>query len=309
MESLKRYGYHIDEIRRQKGMKVKTLCEGICSDRSYRRYISGERQLPQSKIFAFCNKLEISPTDFFQTFLDKDTFEFQKIYKLYRKLIEGDIEYYKQEYRSIDEAFLVNKMNQKFYRYTVVRYKFHTNQITKYTALDLFSKIIDYPECISNNIFDFSDISILMDISKIESSMNVIEFPSMKILERILSDESVRYITGKTKNVLPETYATVSEMYGVLNDVATCKKIAVEGIKYSLKHGMNFSLTKLYYLHSWTLFMEGHTEQAYLEAVKCLGNAISLQNEYAYKAYYKLIKDDFKIEPRSFFDMYFNKNK
>ena len=290
-------------------MSVKALCAEICSDRSYRRYVSGERQLPQKKIFEFCNRLDISPTDFYSSFLAKDKLEFQKVYKLYDYLVRGNYDDFKKSYQEISKDTLLNKMNQKFYASCMVKYQLETKQISDYTAFDRYSAIVDFPSCSSNEIFDYADIIILDHIAELESSFEHNEKVAMYLLKKILLDDSIVYITSEVKSMMPGLYATISSLHGRTGDVEACLEIADKGIELSLRLGLNFALTRLYYLKSWSLYKRGLEEEAFLTAAKCLANAISYDKVNVYKSYYKLLKDDFKVEPRSFFDIYFNKTK
>ncbi|MFK5883477.1 MAG: helix-turn-helix domain-containing protein, partial [Candidatus Izemoplasma sp.] len=82
-----KYAYTLDDIRRQKKITITNLCDGICSDRQYRRYMSGEHLLSQEKIYTFCEKLGISPGDFFYASLSKDKFDYRELYTLYSFLL------------------------------------------------------------------------------------------------------------------------------------------------------------------------------------------------------------------------------
>ena len=74
-----RYIYHLDSIRIKKKVTVEKMCNGICSDRQYRKYLSGINNISDQKIMDFCNNLSISPRDFYYSLNEKDLYEYQEI--------------------------------------------------------------------------------------------------------------------------------------------------------------------------------------------------------------------------------------
>lgn len=86
--------YHVDNLRRKKKMTVEELCFGICSDRQYRRLLSGEQNISDFKIDQFCNMLGISIKDFYYSASEKDKFEYRRIAILYTNLNNSDFEQY-----------------------------------------------------------------------------------------------------------------------------------------------------------------------------------------------------------------------
>ncbi len=309
MESLRRYANHIDVIRRQKKMTVKDLCAGIVNERTYRRYLSLERKIPQEKVLEFCQRLEINPTDFYNTFIEKDKFEFAELYKLYRLLIGAKYEEFYKAFSNIPYKNLINKSNQKFYEYLNVKYLYDSKKISVYNAMDRYSNIINFPACKDNNIYDFSDILVLLSLSNVETKKEKSDFQATDILKRILLDDTVRYITADGKYILPSIYATVSMAFGRRGKLETCRKLSESGIAYSLKQGNNLALTNLYYAHSLSLYKLGYVQKAYDEAAKCIANTISTQNIDDYNHYRKILQSDFGVDPTTLFSELLNKYK
>lgn len=307
MESLKRYAQHIDDIRIQKGLTVKELCLDICNERSYRRYLSGERKLPQNKVIAFCHRLDISPTDFYQTFLEKDKIEFQKVYKLYYLLLNGKKDEYAQEVTKVDPKYLINSMNIKLYKYVVNWYSYMMKKITLKQAYSELSTIVNFPNCVSSNIFDFADIIIIDTLVGMEKDLNIKEMKALQLLHRILLDDKVRYITSDGKRILPSIYATVALNYLDNGKYDECIELASEGINNAIRYGTSFALTNLYYAKAIALHNIDKTEDAYIEAANCLGNTMSIQNTHHFSIYSKLFKSKIGLTSKVILDKYVDK--
>ena len=65
ISDIKKAIIHLDNIRIQKNMTVEKLCDGICGDRQYRKYVSGYTNISEKRLMEFVNKLGISARDFY----------------------------------------------------------------------------------------------------------------------------------------------------------------------------------------------------------------------------------------------------
>lgn len=309
MESFKRYAYHLDKIRRQKNMTVKDLCADIVNERTYRRYLTGDRNLSQEKILLFCRRLEMSPIDFYQTFVEKDRYEFKTLYKLYSYLGLKKYDEFIEGYQKIQYETLINIMNQRFYTYLNVRYLYNTNRISMFTAEEKYREIINFPECENNTFFDFSDILVLSALSSIETKREESDFKATYVLEKILLDDSIRYVTSDANQILPTIYSSVAMAFGKMGELETCKDLCKKGIELSLHLGRNLALTNLYFANAITLNKMGRTEEAHEEIVKCLANTITLQNYELFSYYRKVFIKIMDIDGNELFPIFLDSKK
>ena len=96
MNQSQKYAIHLDNLRRKHKITVSKLCENIVDPRNYRRYISGERTLTNSKIEEFCVCLNLSITDFYYSASEQDKYEFAIINDLYKLIQKKDyLKFYK----------------------------------------------------------------------------------------------------------------------------------------------------------------------------------------------------------------------
>lgn len=303
MESLMRHVQYIDDIRRQKKMTVRTLCEGIINDRSYRRYLSGERNISQEKIFELCHRLGISPSTFFDSFKNRDSSEFTQLYKLYGHLRDKKFEQFIEEFDEINRKGLSSVTNQKFYDYLNIRYEMDIKKISLQEAYKRHSKIIDFPNCITHSVFDFSDIVVVFALSNIESRLNDREFKAAELLKRISLDESIRYLNSKGKYMMFAVYSALAVSYNTKEDWDECIRICEIGIPYALKYSNNSNLSNLYFVYGKALRMKGRIEEGNLELAKGLANTITQHNIEHYKFFTGLLKRLFDLDPEDLFKL------
>lgn len=297
--------YHLDNLRRSKKITVEKFCEGICSDRQYRRLLSGEQNISDQKISEFCNKLGISTIDFYYSANEKDKYEYSKIAKLYNHLLSRQYEDFKTKYKKIKIERLVNKQNKRFFTFTLLKYQYLTGNIKDSDCIDDLSKLCNYPECIKFKTFDFVDIISLQIIAEIEVKND--KKTALTHLSKILTSKDMVYISSESRHILPNIYGTVSILLSRLKLHDESLRTANSGINYSILHSDFSTLTHLYYSKAYTLLEMNQVKQAQISAAKCLSNAISRGIKSEYDIFYNLIEKNFNIEPLLLFQTYKDK--
>lgn len=297
-----KYAYTLDDIRRQKKISVSNLCEGICSDRQYRRFMSGERILSQEKIYIFCEKLGVSPGDFFYASLSKDKYDYRELYVLYSYLLNHQFEKFLIQYEKIKKTSRLDKQNQRFYDFNYIKYTYLTKKITKLQAVDQFSTLVDYPNCVNNNVFDFVDVICLFDISAIESEFK--DSNAMDILLRILYDKSLLYIGSESRHILPSIYRGVSQMLLLRKNYKESLKLSNEGIAYCLKFSDLQNLSGLYFAKSISNSKLGYKKEAHIAAARTIGNSIAMNDTRLINDFSSELKEELGTDPFEFFNIY-----
>lgn len=304
-----KYTNHLDNLRRQKNIKVSDLCLGICSDRQYRRYISGEQVLSQDKLFEFCNKLGVSPNDFFFSSMSKDKLEYHKIAKLYERVRSKKYDDFMDYHNEILKIKITDQQNQRFFNFTVIRYNHDTGKITLYDALEKFSKLVNYPKNYNDKFFDFVDIITIDEISKIEVKLKLPETKALDLMERLLTDRSFVYISANARDILPLIYGGVALQFGIKGELEKALKVATEGIKYSIRNRSDKSLDQLYYVKSLAEYKLGFKKEAYLDGGRCIAAVLTSGEEKKIKMYINVLKDDYSLEPYDLLKMLLDEYK
>ena len=306
METKKRYVYHLDDLRKQKKITIKELCEGICDERSYRRYLSGERELKQEFLSKFCVRLGISINDFYYSFMERDKFEYETVANMYDLLLQKDYNKLNIVVKNNLKKKYTNAFNSKFLNYIHVRFLVENDKINPYDAYDRYSSIVNYPTCKKSNIFDFADILTLLRIADLESGFKKKRTTAINLLYRILKNREVRFLTFDNKYMMANLYGDLAILFGRLGKIESSFDIATEGIKYSLSIGNNDALTQLYYASSLCSYKMGNKNQAYIDAARCIATIISRKDDHRYKLYVQLFKDDFGVDEKTLLNFYMN---
>ena len=225
---------HLDNIRIQKKITVLELCEGICGDRQYRKYLSGETNISEKRLMEFVNKLGIGSRDFYYSLYDKDRYDFEEIKTLYLKLEAKNYDGFDEKLKALSKLEGLNSYNQRFLIFIQTEYSLGKKEISEAQAIIKFSEISEYPECINKNVFDFVDIISLHLIAQLEYKQG--KTGSVDLLLRILRDRDIMYLSSDNESILPSIYSNVSIILGRLGRIDEWISLASEGVKFCLKN-------------------------------------------------------------------------
>lgn len=289
------YAYHLDNIRIAKKMSVAKLCEDICDPRLYRRYRTGEKTLTHLKIIEFCQKLGISPSDFYYTASESDRYELTKINHLYVAIYNRDQETYQKELETIKKTHLISIHNQRYLELCVIRADYLWGKMTGSQAMKELSSLIDYPNCLPNEVFDFIEISALQLIEEIEVKAGIDK--ALNRIQEILSREEMFYLSSESRQILPSIYANVSLDLAKLKRYEESKRVAEKGIKYYLNHADLQTLTFMHYVVAYAHLMEGKRPLAETDAIKSLMSAILSDRAFDTAMFKRTLTKDFGFDP------------
>lgn len=295
ISDIKKAIIHLDNIRIQKNMTVEELCDGICGDRQYRKYLSGDTNISEKRLMDFVNKLGISARDFYYSLYDKDRYDFNEIKNLYIKLEHKNYFDFTSKLDSLSKQEGLSFHNQRFLTFIETKYLIDKKDILETTAFSRFSEICEYPTCINKNVFDFVDIISLHLIAQLEYKTG--KTGSIDLLLRILKDRNIMYLTSDTESILPSIYSNVSIILGRLGRVEEWIALALEGVNFCLANDYGKSLTRLYYSLSMAHKQLNNGTLAEHYAALCYSNAIARNNPNEAQQFFKLLEKDFNKDP------------
>ncbi|MCK4551907.1 MAG: hypothetical protein KAU02_03245 [Tenericutes bacterium] len=282
-------------------MTVEQLCEGICDTRTYRRYIAAERKITPDKIVDFCNRIGISPSDFFYNSKTREREELNRIRDLYQNIVNFDYTNFFVKLKKIKRQRLLNFQNVRYLDFCVTKANHETKKILDNQAYDILCNLCDYPNCLKKSVYDFVDIISLNFIAKLE--VKIKKTIALNRLNEILNQNLI-YISSESKLILPEVYANVSLYLGRLKQYPEALSIADEGIGYCLKHSNLSALTHLRYMRAYCLLVQGNRKDAEVEALRCLGIAFGKDNKYEIEMFTRVLSKDFNMDMFNLFKKY-----
>ncbi len=302
-ENRQRYIYHLDELRQKKNITVKELCEVsksskrnyICSDRQYRKYLSGINHISDMRISEFCENLGISTRDFYYTLNERDQYIYDSIKNIYNSILSKNI---KRVILLLDEFTTEGELtnqNYRFLEYCRIRFYYEDKRLLPDETIAKIKKHIPYFECDDCEAFDFVDALFLLLLAKIETTNQRDE--GLRVLIRVLNNSEMLYLSAENRNILPTIYANTSLMLGSLNRLMECIEVSMKGIEFCKKYSFHKSLTRLYYSCSLSHKKLGHQSKSQKYAMLCMSNAIAINNKNEINHFYMNLQEDYKKDP------------
>lgn len=299
MNIFTQYVYHIDELRRTSKIRTTDFCDEVCSDRQYRRYLSGEQIISQKNLHLFCVKLGLSPNDFYTSFYRKDNEETIKVTIIYKQILANENALAEENIINLRKHKFLNIQSKRFYEYCIIRNNEITKKINSMLALDQYKVLGNYPDCLEKNTIDFVDVIIIDRIAHIEHIYN--DDKALKFLYKLLFDRSIMYVSSHSSYLLPAIYNGVTKILVLKELYVEAEKIATTGINYCIEITDFHALSNLYYAKSFILFKLGKVNDAFSEAKKCLATAIAKNSEHEIELFTRLLKKDLRINPMDLF--------
>ena len=117
------YALFIDKLRRDARISIIDFCEGICSDRQYRRYINGNQLITQINIRLFSQKLGLVISDFYYSYHKQDNEESQKVNAIHKDIINGRFNDAKYGISQMENHKFLSVQSKRFFRFCEIRIK------------------------------------------------------------------------------------------------------------------------------------------------------------------------------------------
>ncbi len=283
MKQLISYFYHIDDLRRNRGIRVEDFVQDICSDRQYRRYLNGSNVIPQDKLILFIGKLGLTTSEFYNSFYKIEESISKKIRDIYVSVVKGELELAQKLYDEIKKPIKISQENYTFFKLSEVILDLKHDKLTSLQAYDILEELIDYPKCLSKNEFTFVEVASLQKMFQIKATYR--DYSLIEILYDILIKADYLYLSSDKRYLFPRLYTTTGKYLGILGNIEESVKVALEGIDYSIKIRDMDSLEKLYYIVSLGYQKLGRVDEAYLFAQKCIATCVAKGDEKLVEKY------------------------
>ncbi|AIO19546.1 hypothetical protein KQ51_01670 [Candidatus Izimaplasma bacterium HR1] len=250
-ENTRDFGLFIDGLRLDRNISREDLIDGIISLSQYKRYLRGATSIPNSVLLLLADRLKLSISSLHHVFETKQNKQLQKltnIYTLIRQLRYQDA--YNKAVILRDDVF-ISTYNKSFFDFCFVCIQHNLQMVSDIHALELYSIMVDYPNCVKNETYNWIEINILMEIVKVSSIMDNYE-PSIHMYQ-IITSSQFKYISSGDSLFIPTVLSTLAPILGRQQKFEEVVNIAKEGIEYCKKYQTSGALATLYLTKSFAL--------------------------------------------------------
>lgn len=296
-----RYIYHLDNIRVKKNITVAQLVDGICSERQYRKYLSGDNNISDKRILEFCENLSINSKDFYYSLADKDQADRDKIREVFYAIGAKDLD---RAGRLLDIAKQIKNLtnfNKKYLDYCIIRFEYQSGNIYPEEAIDRLQKLINYPDSYYNEAFDMVDVMIILKFTDIQTRKTKKD-DHVDFLLQIINNTDKLFISSEERQYMPLIYSNACRALGVKGRFEEAIEYAKIGAKYCLRWNYTDVLDDMYFFASLGNKLIGNMQEAEKYAALTMHACYALKTPDHIKRYYNMLKNEFNKDPFIFME-------
>lgn len=260
------FALFIDGLRIEKKISRENLCEGIISLSQYKRYLRGDTSMPNNVVGDLADKLKFSINDLHLIYRNKSDNQYNKINEIYHFMVSNQLDEAYAIAKDFTDKHIVSSSNQLFFDFCMISIQHELQLISDIQVLEMFSGLIDYPECMENDSHSWIEINILMQIVQITAKMENYE-PTNHMYTLLKQENFIKSYTGEG-GMIPGIYATIAKILGRQEKDHEVVEICQIGIDYCVHHEISSSLSHLLFFKSFSLHNLGELDYALEESKK-----------------------------------------
>ena len=288
------FGLFIDGLRLERNISREDLCDGIMSLSQYKRYLRGDTSIPNGRLILIADRLKFSINELHILFSRKYDNDKNRVLHLYKLVHEQKVnEAYELGRQLGKESFLSDYASQMF-DFCMLILQHSLNLVSDVHVLDLYSKLIDYPNCIHKSSFNMIEISTLIQI--VNLSAKVGNFEAASFLYDILSSDNFELSSSDKSSYLPSVYSNLAKVLGMQKDYTRVLEITNRGINYCKLNFRTASLPNLFFYKALAHLILDQKEDALLSAKKTFMLIYIEDNIEKFNLFENLFEKQFKMK-------------
>lgn len=268
MDSFSReFALFIDGIRLERGTSRLDLIDGIVSLSQYKRYLRGVTAIPNDIVLELASRLKYSITDLYTLYTKKHSKEDIVIRALYEDIQKGQYHDAQEKIRNINPDTFVSEYYTSFYDYIMIHLQHITGRVSDIHVLSMYSELINYPDCMTNESFNLVDLNVLYQIVKISGKLE--NYQPSELLYNVIKEGNLNFSSASDVSVLPGLFYTVSRVFYKRNELIKTIELTEKGIELSVSNSLSKVLPHLFLLNSIAKKKIDDLEGAYDSIKKC----------------------------------------
>jgi len=299
-DGAREFGLFIDGLRLERDISREDLCDGVMSLSQYKRYLRGDTSIPNGKLISIADRLKFSINDIHLLFSKKHDNEKNKVLHLYSLVREQQISKAYELGRELGKDIFLSDHTTQMYDFCMLLIQHSLNLVSDVHVLELYSKLIDYPNCIHKTSFNSVELSTLIQI--VNLSAKVDNYEAANFLYQILSKDDFNFTSTYGSDHLPSVYSNISKIFGMQDDYTKVLDVTNRGIKYCLDNCRTNSLSHLYFYNALALQILDQKPEALQSAKKCFMLLFIESRDDNLKSFKVIFEKRFNMELKDLID-------
>ena len=296
----------LERLRFARNISQEAFTDDVVSIRQYRRYLSGESDIPFQIIAKLTSRLGVKTDNLLREFEVAKLEETNVINKLYNLAVNYSQDEFMEYSKRIPLDHIIDHSNRMMYQHSIILNQMYTKKITKLEAANANAILINYPKMLNQQIMTSVEMLILssfLDLFDDSQHQKIIE----KITDYIKDQTTV--ISGGNDKFYSLVLARLAKYMGVTQDYKSVLKYCDEGIRRNLESRSYYLMDYFFYYNSLAYYKLGNIEQYEKNLVSCF-NVLQFEvNDKKIEKFTNLIDKDYDISFEEFVTDYYQNRK
>lgn len=298
---------YLERLRSARNISQESFTSGITSLRQYRRYLSGESDLPFQVIDKLCERLGIQTINLIRELETARIEESKAVDAFYNDVIYNNKERIEKTMKEYQHKTFIDVENRLMYEHSLIILDYFDQKITSEVATQKNKDLIQFEKIGKKLIFTQTEMLILtglLDLNATDQEKSVIA----QRLKTFLTD-STQVLNSSVNFAFPLILFRLAKYWGTqsqFNEVITYTELA---INHGLAIKNCYLLEYFYYYNALASYRLGNLENYEIMLTKCF---VVLQldgNKRKIDKFTRMINDDFNISFQDFVIAYFEKTR
>lgn len=289
---------YLEQLRSARNISQEAFTQNVTSLRQYRRYLTGESDIPFPILDQLCGRLGVQTMNFIMEIEIARIEESKQIDKFYNFVVnsnESEIKRMKQEFAQKE---FIEAENRMLYEHSVLLYEVITNKIDLESAAAETKNMVNFQNIHKQTAFTMTEMLILTSLLDLEKDPAITNSIADKI-EVVIEDQ--RVVVGSSINsAYPLVLFRLAKHTGKNKEFNKVLKYCELGITHALQNKSFYLLDYFYYFSALAYYRLSDYEHYELMISRCY---LALQlddNKNKIERFEQLIERDFGIELSSF---------
>lgn len=275
-KATRNFGQFLDEMRSSRNISREDFTDGIISIRQYQRYISGEASINNEILFKLSNRLNMGFFEIYRYYSLREQEILNKVILAYKHINSSELLKAKRILSEIDVNQIYENSTLSLYTFCDINLNYKTNKISEDLAMEKLKRLIDYPNCLQNEVITLTELTSLIDLTKYLIKKDNDKRAAFFLFDKLKNQE---FSTGALfSTYLPSVYSALASVLGYLEEYEKSIIIAKSGIKFCLDHDFLNSLAHLFYFLALSQMNTNKTEES-LDSARKMFSILNVEDK------------------------------
>ncbi len=307
MVKSKELSNYLERIRTARNISQELFTNGITSLRQYRRYLSGESDIPFQVIDQLCDRLGIQTINLIRELETARIQESKDVDAFYNFVVYNNHEEINRLRALYKNKIFLDSENRQVYEHSVILYDFMNQKMTPEVATDATKQLIDFEKIKKQTIFTLTEMFIMTSLLDLDPKNDDKQLIATK-LKDVLSDSSI--VLGSSVNQAYQLVLFRLAKYSGANksfsDVIHYCKL---GVDYSMRLKNFYLLEYFYYFLALAYYRLGDLDNYEYMLMKCFVTLHLDGNQKKTEKFTNMINRDFNINFSEFVIEHYRKSQ